>query len=145
MHSYHGRRRSGKCRFCRGFPERGGLRQDARMAGSTRSRSAASRGTRGATDDAESPPRAAATTRSRIGLLAPLGAAALAHIVYLHVMYDDAFITYRYAENLARGLGLVYNPGERVEGYSNFLWTLMMAVVVKLGGRPEDWGPALSA
>jgi hypothetical protein len=26
--------------------------------------------------------------------------------------FDDAFITYRYADNLRRGLGLVYNPGE---------------------------------
>ena len=38
---------------------------------------------------------------------------------------DDAFITYRYARNLARGEGLVFNPGERVEGYTNFLWTAM--------------------
>ena len=38
---------------------------------------------------------------------------------------DDAFITYRYARNLARGEGLVFNPGERVEGYTNFLWTVM--------------------
>ncbi|RKX21336.1 MAG: hypothetical protein DRP51_04400, partial [Candidatus Zixiibacteriota bacterium] len=36
---------------------------------------------------------------------------------------DDAFITFRYAENLADGYGLVFNPGgEPVEGYSNFLW-----------------------
>src|SRR5207249_9160233 len=69
----------------------------------------------------------------------------VAHIVYMHVMYDDAFISYRYAANLAHGLGLVYNPGERVEGYSNFLWTLLMAVVVLLGGRPEDWAPFLGA
>ena len=69
----------------------------------------------------------------------------VAHIVYMHVMYDDAFISYRYAANLAHGLGLVYNPGERVEGYSNFLWTLLMAAVVLLGGRPEDWAPLLGA
>ncbi len=39
---------------------------------------------------------------------------------------DDAFISFRYAENAARGLGLVYGAGERVEGYSNFLWTLLL-------------------
>ncbi|GAH95705.1 unnamed protein product, partial [marine sediment metagenome] len=33
---------------------------------------------------------------------------------------DDAYISYRYAQNLAEGNGLVYNLGERVEGYSNF-------------------------
>jgi len=41
---------------------------------------------------------------------------------------DDAFISFRYAQNLARGLGLVWNAGERVEGYTNFLWTLLLCV-----------------
>jgi arabinofuranosyltransferase len=40
---------------------------------------------------------------------------------------DDAYISYRYAQNLVQGAGLVFNPGERVEGYSNFLYVLMMA------------------
>ncbi len=40
---------------------------------------------------------------------------------------DDAYISYRYAQNLAEGNGLVYNPGERVEGYSNFLYVLLIA------------------
>jgi hypothetical protein len=40
---------------------------------------------------------------------------------------DDAYISYRYAENLVRGEGLVFNRGERVEGYSNFLYVLAMA------------------
>lgn len=39
---------------------------------------------------------------------------------------DDAFISYRYAENFFNGHGLVFNPGERVEGYSNLLYTLLM-------------------
>lgn len=46
---------------------------------------------------------------------------------------DDAMISMRYAHNLASGLGLVWNPGERVEGYSNFLWTVYMAGVHLLG------------
>lgn len=46
---------------------------------------------------------------------------------------DDAYISFRYAENLAHGQGLVYNLGERVEGYTNFLWTVLLAVAVKLG------------
>jgi arabinofuranosyltransferase len=46
---------------------------------------------------------------------------------------DDAFISMRYARNLASGLGLVYNAGERVEGYTNPLWTLFMAVPLTLG------------
>ena len=44
---------------------------------------------------------------------------------YIH---DDPFISFRYARNLAAGNGLVYNVGEYVEGYSNFLWTLLMAI-----------------
>lgn len=39
---------------------------------------------------------------------------------------DDAYISYRYAQNLAQGNGLVFNRGERVEGYSNFLYVLLM-------------------
>ncbi len=49
---------------------------------------------------------------------------------------DDSYISFRYARNLARGLGLVYNPGERIEGYTNFLWTLILALAIKLGLDP---------
>ena len=46
---------------------------------------------------------------------------------------DDAFISWRYAQNLVAGNGLVYNPGERVEGYTNFLWTVLLALCQALG------------
>lgn len=60
----------------------------------------------------------------------------------LHVLYyfprtvDDMFIYLRYAENAAGGHGLVYNLGERVEGYSGPLWMLWLTVgeVIGLGG-----------
>jgi hypothetical protein len=52
---------------------------------------------------------------------------------------DDAFISFRYAQNLARGQGLVYNLGERVEGYTNFLWTALAALVIRLGGDIVWW------
>jgi hypothetical protein len=55
---------------------------------------------------------------------------------------DDAFISFRYADNLVRGLGLVYNEGERVEGYSNFLWTMYHALGLKLGADVENWANA---
>jgi hypothetical protein len=41
---------------------------------------------------------------------------------------DDAFITFRYSRNLALGLGPVFNAGEAVEGYTNFLWMLAAAI-----------------
>jgi len=43
-------------------------------------------------------------------------------------MLDDAFISLRYADNLVNGDGLVWNPGERIEGYTNFMWTLILAL-----------------
>ena len=49
---------------------------------------------------------------------------------------DDAYISLRYAQNFAEGNGLVFNPGERVEGYSNFSWTLLLAVFYSLGAPP---------
>ena len=42
---------------------------------------------------------------------------------------DDQMISMRYARNLAEGQGLVWNAGERVEGYSNFGWVMVMAGV----------------
>ena len=41
---------------------------------------------------------------------------------------DDTYISLRYARNLAEGKGLVFNPGEQVEGYTNFLWTIFLSV-----------------
>jgi hypothetical protein len=46
---------------------------------------------------------------------------------------DDAYVSFRYARNLVRGAGLVYNPGEPVEGYTNFLWTVLAAVPLARG------------
>lgn len=39
---------------------------------------------------------------------------------------DDAYISFRYVRNFVQGHGLVYNPGERVEGYTNFLWVMLL-------------------
>lgn len=45
-------------------------------------------------------------------------------------LFDDMMISMRYARNLTNGYGFVWNAGgERVEGISNFLWTLYMAAV----------------
>lgn len=46
-----------------------------------------------------------------------------------YTLFDDAMISMRYARNLAEGFGLVWNPGEFVEGYSNLLWVIWMAVL----------------
>ena len=58
---------------------------------------------------------------------------------------DDAFISFRYVRNLLEGHGLVFNPGEYVEGYTNFLWILELAALWDLFGlRPEHAAPWLS-
>jgi arabinofuranosyltransferase len=54
-----------------------------------------------------------------------------------HLLGDDAFISFRYARNLVAGHGLVWNPGEAVEGYTNFLWVLLMAAGLAAGIGPE--------
>ncbi len=41
--------------------------------------------------------------------------------------YDDAYITYRYAQNLHDGLGMVYNPGERILSTTTPLFALLLA------------------
>ena len=46
---------------------------------------------------------------------------------------DDAFITYRYANNFINGDGLVFNIGERVEGFTSILWVLILGTVKFLG------------
>ena len=49
---------------------------------------------------------------------------------------DDAFITFRYAEHWAAGHGVVFQPGERVEGYSNFLFLALLSAAARLGVSP---------
>lgn len=44
-------------------------------------------------------------------------------------LIDDAMISMRYAWNLSHGSGLVWNPGEYVEGYTNPLMTLLMSLM----------------
>ena len=53
--------------------------------------------------------------------------------LYKGFFVDDPFITFRFVKQWTNGNGLVYNVGERVEGYSNFLWTLMLAPFDLLG------------
>jgi hypothetical protein len=78
------------------------------------------------------------TRAARIGAVA-LGCAALAVLgVYLVAAWpftvDDTFITLRYSRNLASGIGPTYNAtGPRAEGYTTFLWMLVLAAPHALG------------
>lgn len=64
------------------------------------------------------------------GLFVAIG---IAHAWSMRWLADDAFISFRYARNWAAGLGPVFNPGEWVEGYTNFLWMALLALGSKLG------------
>ncbi len=66
-----------------------------------------------------------------------MAALAALQLSYGIALQDDAYISFRYARNLAAGDGLVFNPGERVEGYTNFLWTVMFTPAELLGIDPS--------
>jgi len=59
----------------------------------------------------------------------------LAFALRFNWLCDDAYITFRYARHLAEGRGLAFNVGESppVEGYSNLLWTLVLAAAHAIG------------
>jgi hypothetical protein len=73
------------------------------------------------------PPRAWTVAAVAIAILA------VAWAWHLRWISDDAFISFRYSRNWARGDGLVFNAGERVEGYTNFLWTAILTLTALVG------------
>ncbi len=54
-------------------------------------------------------------------------------MIYLPNTQEDAYIGYRYAENFANGHGLTFNNGDYVEGYSNFLFIILLSLSYKIG------------
>ncbi len=55
---------------------------------------------------------------------------------YTEYLIDDTFISLRYARNLVEGYGLVFDPGERIEGYTNFLFVVLAALFMRAGLDP---------
>jgi arabinofuranosyltransferase len=73
-----------------------------------------------------------------VALLVVAAGALVAHSLVFDFVTDDAYISFVYARNLAQHGQLVFNLGEPpVEGYTNFLWTLLLAGLLKLGLLPE--------
>ncbi len=62
------------------------------------------------------------------GVFALALAGGMALVVSEASLFDDAYISFRYAANFSGGHGLVFNPGERVEGYTNFAWVILVAL-----------------
>ena len=84
--------------------------------------------------------------RSRWGLGLELALLALSLVVLgigclriRDLQSDDAYITFRYARNLYEGFGPVFNPGERVEGYSNPLWMVAITAGFASGVEEPIW------
>ncbi len=87
---------------------------------------------------------AAAVPRARVSATTVVAVVVLA-LALLHgwrwaFLCDDAFISFRYADHLARFGELAFNvaPLERVEGYTNFAWVVALAVGERLGLAPPD-------
>ena len=85
------------------------------------------------------------TTRAAMVVIAAVATyAALAWSFWF--VCDDAYISFRYAKNLADGHGLRFNLGDHlpVEGYSNFLWVLLAAAFERLDMAPATYVPGVS-
>ncbi|MGO9714039.1 MAG: hypothetical protein ACLQBL_34610 [Polyangiaceae bacterium] len=65
--------------------------------------------------------------------LAPAFPFLLGILVVLEFIKDDAYISFRYAHNLVTGHGLVFNTGEKLEGFTNFLWVFILSPFEALG------------
>ncbi len=89
------------------------------------------------------------STRVDPRLYLPLAAIALFAVVdslgFWTYTTDDAYITLRYAWHFVQGDGLVFNPGERVEGYSNPTWLALLLLPVAAGWDGMAFGKALGA
>jgi len=75
-------------------------------------------------------------------LLAALATLALG--VATDGLVDDAYIQFRYATNLAAGHGMVFNPGERIEGASGGVWIGILALGPLMGADAGVGGRLLS-
>jgi hypothetical protein len=68
-----------------------------------------------------------------LGILLLVFLPRLAFLASTRITYEDSLITLRYAENCTRGLGLVYNPGERVFGASTPFYVLFLTLLSAAG------------
>ncbi len=72
-------------------------------------------------------PRLNADPGWRGGVLLLVLSLSVAHQLLFATITDDAFVPFRYAQHIADGSGAVFNQGERVEGYSDFAWVVLIA------------------
>ena len=69
-------------------------------------------------------------------IYAILASCAIALIFYcksFDFIQDDSYITFRYVKNFTEGNGLVFNIGDKVEGYTCFLWVIFLSFIKVIG------------
>ena len=76
-------------------------------------------------------------SRTARWLLAIAAIVLVIHTLAYNFVTDDAYISFVYSRNLAEHGELTFNLGQYVEGYTNFLWTVLLAGLMKLGVAPE--------
>jgi hypothetical protein len=69
-----------------------------------------------------------------VGMALLLLAIGIEHYWLRDLKFDDAWIHFRYARNLAQGKGFVYNDGERVLGSGGIAWNLILALLARATG-----------
>jgi hypothetical protein len=81
-----------------------------------------------------------------LGLLSlAIGVFLMFSFKYMHFTYDDSFIIYRYAENLANGYGFSWNYNGIPEfGFTSYLHTILIASGIKLGFDPIPFGNTIT-
>jgi hypothetical protein len=73
----------------------------------------------------------------RCGALLGCAAVLVWHSLQYNFVTDDAYISFVYARNLAEHGALVFNPGDPVEGFTSFLWTFLLGLLMLAGLPPE--------
>lgn len=90
--------------------------------------------------DLASPPAGSARRWAEVVRWAPVGLA-VAILIWHSLQYDfvtdDAYISFVFSRNLAEHGQLAFNLGDPVEGYTNFLWTFLLGVLMLVGIPPE--------
>ena len=75
--------------------------------------------------------------RARWLLLGVAAVILVLHSLAYNFVTDDAFISFVYSRNLAEHGQLSFNLGHPVEGYTNFLWTVILGLLMLVGIPPE--------